>query len=337
MLVPRNIDPERLGVMQTMAEPVEMPHHIELVPVGWDAATGGIDMAALDAVLAIVHGLDLQLQALSGMDQFVFQAGGGAHAGYTHCCVSRACHASRGELGQRNQIITTIPSHPCNPATAAAGFEVVTLMIEENGYPSLDALKAAVSDRTAALMFGNHAAGGLCFWDHANFNGVMGRVGAAELGFAACMFMLHKTFGAPKGGNGLAKAADLSVLANNCMDRKLTGIRGRTRSHEQIDLPRMKMTRWSLGRMKEEAGFGTLDVQSRMVDFGVDDYWLSHEPFTPEAGELWSVEDLDYRGALGDDLAGLSAAATAASRGCLSGLPRLASPRAHGIIVDTLR
>lgn len=37
-----------------------------------------------------------------------------------------------------------------------------------------------------------------------------------------------------------------------------------------------------------------------MVDFGVDAPWLSHEPwivpepFTPEAGEMWSKEDIDY-------------------------------------------
>jgi glycine dehydrogenase subunit 2 len=41
------------------------------------------------------------------------------------------------------------------------------------------------------------------------------------------------------------------------------------------------------------------DVQNRMVDFGIDAFWLSHEPwivpqpFTPEAGEMWSKEDID--------------------------------------------
>ena len=41
------------------------------------------------------------------------------------------------------------------------------------------------------------------------------------------------------------------------------------------------------------------DVQNRMVDFGVDAFWMSHEPwvvpqpFTPEAGEMWSKEDVD--------------------------------------------
>jgi glycine dehydrogenase subunit 2 len=37
-----------------------------------------------------------------------------------------------------------------------------------------------------------------------------------------------------------------------------------------------------------------------MGDFGIDAFWLSHEPwivpqpFTPEAGEMWSREDVDY-------------------------------------------
>jgi glycine dehydrogenase subunit 2 len=37
-----------------------------------------------------------------------------------------------------------------------------------------------------------------------------------------------------------------------------------------------------------------------MADYGIDPWWMSHEPwvvpepFTPEAGELWSKEDLDH-------------------------------------------
>ena len=127
-------------------------------------------------------------------------------------------HAASSRSATRS--ITSIQAHPCNAATAAAaGFKVVTLMLEENGYPSIDALKAAVSERTAALMINNpddmgiynprYRASGCgsstrpaasAFYDHANFNGVMGKIRARELGFDACMFMLHKTFGAPKGG-----------------------------------------------------------------------------------------------------------------------------------------
>lgn len=341
------------------------------------------DESTLQGILELVHGFDVILRELSGMDQFVFQPGGGADAAYTHCCITRAWLAARGELGRRDEIITSIQAHPCNPATAAAaGFKVVTLMLEENGYPSLDALKAAVSDRTAALLINNpddmgiynpeiadwvrivHAAGGLCFYDHANFNGVMGKIRARELGFDACMYMLHKTFGAPKGGGGPAvgaygctaelapflpkpvvvrdgeryrldddrpqsigkirefwgnlpqvlkayawvramgaegidEASDLSVLANNYMQHKLLRIRGIEKSHPQLTAHRLEMTRYGWGPLKADTGIGTAQVANRMADYGIDPYWMSHEPwvvpepFTPEAGEMYAKEDLD--------------------------------------------
>jgi glycine dehydrogenase subunit 2 len=341
------------------------------------------DVETLQGILELVYGLDLILRGLSGMDAYVFQAGGGAHAAYTHACITRAYHASRGELEQRDEIVTTIQAHPCNAATAAAaGFKVVTLPLEENGYPSLEALQAAVSDRTAALMVNNpddmgvynpeihrwveivHDAGGLCFYDHANFNGVMGKLKAAELGFDACMYMLHKTFGAPKGGGGPAvgaygcteelarflpapvvvrrgdrydldhdrpdsigkvrefwgnvpqlvyayawsramgaeginKASDLSVLANNYMETRLLELRGVTKSQPHLTAPRLEMTRYSLEQVERDTGITVFDIQNRVADFGIDAFWLSHEPwlvpqpFTPEAGEMWSKEDLD--------------------------------------------
>ncbi|WP_028060334.1 aminomethyl-transferring glycine dehydrogenase subunit GcvPB [Candidatus Solirubrobacter pratensis] len=343
----------------------------------------GQNEETLQGTLEIIHSFDLILRELSGMAQFVFQPGGGADAAYTHACVTRAYHAARGELAQRDEVITTIQAHPCNAATAAAaGFKVVTLPIEEDGYASVEALEAAVSDRTAALMLNNpddmgvynphikrwveivHEAGALAFYDHANFNGVMGRLRARELGFDACMYMLHKTFGAPKGGGGPAvgaygcseelvgflprplvrrdgdrytierdapdsigrvreywgnvpvvtkayawtramgaagikQAADLSVLANNYMEKRLLAIRGITRSHPDATTPRLEMTRYSLETVTRETGITAFDVQNRMIDFGVDAFWLSHEPwllpepFTPEAGELWSKEDID--------------------------------------------
>ncbi|HKS56276.1 MAG TPA: aminomethyl-transferring glycine dehydrogenase subunit GcvPB [Steroidobacteraceae bacterium] len=340
--------------------------------------------ATLQGVLQIIYDFDRMLRALSGMDQFTFQPAGGADAAYTQACITRAYHAAKGQLEQRTQIITSIQSHPCNPATsAAAGFDVVTLPLGERGYPTLDALKAAVSSRTAALMINNpddmgiynpeikewvrivHEAGALCFYDHANFNGVMSKLRARELGFDACMFMLHKTFGVAKGGGGpavgaygctaelvpflpgpvvtfdgkrydvsdsspasigrvreywgnvqqvikayawtramgaagIAEASDISVLVNNYMERELLKIRGVTRSHPKVEGWRIEMTRYSLGQLFEETGVSVADVQNRMVDYGVDAFWMAHEPwivpqpFTPEAGEMWSKEDVDY-------------------------------------------
>ena len=62
----------------------------------------------------------------------------------------------------------------------------------------------------------------------------------------------------------------------------------------------MEMTRWGLGPLKEATGVGTVDVANRMADYGVDPWWMSHEPwvvpepFTPEAGEMYGKEELDY-------------------------------------------
>jgi glycine dehydrogenase subunit 2 len=83
------------------------------------------------------------------------------------------------------------------------------------------------------------------------------------------------------------------------MDRKLGKIRGLSRSNPRNRQWRMEMTRWGLGKMKEETGVGTADVANRMADYGIDPYWMSHEPwvvlepFTPEAGEMYGKEDLD--------------------------------------------
>jgi glycine dehydrogenase subunit 2 len=102
------------------------------------------------------------------------------------------------------------------------------------------------------------------------------------------------------GGDGIREAAELSVLANNYMERRLLEIRGVTKSHPHLDGPRMEMTRYSVATLTEETGVTVGDISNRMLDFGIDAPWLSHhpllvpEPITPEAGELWSVEDIDY-------------------------------------------
>jgi glycine dehydrogenase subunit 2 len=94
------------------------------------------------------------------------------------------------------------------------------------------------------------------------------------------------------GAEGIAEASDLSVLANNYMDHKLRQIRGVTRSHPTIDAWRMEMTRFSLEVLAEETGITCLDVQNRMVDYGVDAYWLSHEPWL--VAQPFTPEDIDY-------------------------------------------
>ena len=102
------------------------------------------------------------------------------------------------------------------------------------------------------------------------------------------------------GASGIEQAAEISVLANNYMESRLLKIRGITKSHPNIKGPRMEMTRYSIEKVTAETGVTVHDLSNRMVDFGIDAPWLAHhpwlvpEPFTPEAGENYSKEDIDY-------------------------------------------
>ncbi len=174
----------------------------------------------MQGILEIYHKTEKLLAEISGMDAFTFQPGGGATACYTGACVARAYHASRSDF-KRDEIITTIFSHPCDAAApATAGFKVITLMADENGCPDLEALKNVLSERTAAIFITNpedtgifnpnikkfvdavHSVGGLAYYDQANANGLLGITRAKEAGFDIIHFNLHKTFSAPHGAEG---------------------------------------------------------------------------------------------------------------------------------------
>jgi glycine dehydrogenase subunit 2 len=180
----------------------------------------------VQGILEIMFRFEGFLKALSGMDAFSLQPGAGSAAIYANASIIRAYHASRGEASQRQEMITTIFSHPSNAACAkTAGFDIVTIHPDPKGYPDLNALKAAVSERTAGLMITNpedtgifnpriqefvdavHEVGGLCAYDQANANGILGITRAREAGFDLCHFNLHKTFSTPHGCGGPAGGA----------------------------------------------------------------------------------------------------------------------------------
>jgi glycine dehydrogenase subunit 2 len=179
------------------------------------------DFSTVQGILEVMYRLEEMLKEISGMDRFSLQPGAGGAAIYANICMMRAYHASRGEGKQRDEVITTIFSHPSNAAAAkVAGYKVITLYPDQEGYPDLEALKAAVSERTAGLLITNpedtgifnpkiaeftriiHDAGGLCSYDQANANGILGITRARESGFDLCHFNLHKTFSTPHGCGG---------------------------------------------------------------------------------------------------------------------------------------
>lgn len=184
------------------------------------------DEDTVQGILEIYHKFENVVKEVSGMDKFTLQPGGGNHAVYTAASIVRAYHAARGEADQRDEVITTIFSHPCDAATpATAGYKIITIHPDENGIPDLEAIRAAASNRTAAIFMTNpedigiynpyadeivkiiHNVGGLCFYDQANANAFLGVARAREAGFDMCHFNVHKTFGTPHGCSGPGSGA----------------------------------------------------------------------------------------------------------------------------------
>ncbi|MFJ6415534.1 aminomethyl-transferring glycine dehydrogenase subunit GcvPB [Paeniglutamicibacter sp. NPDC091659] len=192
------------------------------------------DEASLQGVLEIFWRTEQAIAEISGMHSVSLQTQGGSAAIWANISMIRAFHESNGEGEVRDEVITTIFSHPSNAACAkAAGFKVITLMPDANGYPDIEALRAAVSPRTAALMITNpedtgiyndkirefveivHEVGGLAAYDQANANGILGITRASDAGFDLCHFNLHKTFSTPhaSGGPGAGASAVSERLA----------------------------------------------------------------------------------------------------------------------------
>jgi glycine dehydrogenase subunit 2 len=157
---------------------------------------------------------------ITGMDDMTFQPAAGAHGEFTGVLLIKQYHASRGDSA-RTKIIVPDSAHGTNPATAAmCGFQVVNIPSAPNGCVDLEALKSVLGPDVAGLMLTNpntvgifdenileitrlvHEAGGLCYYDGANLNAVMGVVRPGDMGFDCIHLNLHKTFATPHGGGG---------------------------------------------------------------------------------------------------------------------------------------
>ena len=180
-------------------------------------------LAPQHAVTGCREVLDLArsyLCKISGMDNMTFQPAAGAHGEFTGVLLIKQYHDSRGDTA-RTKIIVPDSAHGTNPATAAmCGYEVVNIPSAPDGCVDLDALANALGDDTAGLMLTNpntvglfdqnilkitamvHEAGGLCYYDGANLNAVMGVVRPGDMGFDCIHMNLHKTFATPHGGGG---------------------------------------------------------------------------------------------------------------------------------------
>jgi glycine dehydrogenase subunit 2 len=175
------------------------------------------DESTLQGTLEMVYGCRDYINEISGMDEVSFHPCSGGQAVFAAACLMRAYHEANG-TGEKDQVITTMFSHPVDAACpATVGYEVITIMPGKDGYPDFEAFKAALSDRTAGIFMTNpediglynpkikeivdltHSMGGICFTDQANANGILGIARAGDAGFDMCHFNLHKTFSSPHG------------------------------------------------------------------------------------------------------------------------------------------
>lgn len=339
------------------------------------------DESTVQGALEILYKMDLFFREISGLDRFTFQCSAGSHAIMTMASIIRKYHEDRGEGDQRNEIITTIFSHPSDAAAAAVkGFKIRTIYHDERGLPDLNSLYQIISPRTAGLIITNpedtgifnphiakftqavHEVGGLCGYDQANANGILGITRAKEAGFDLCFFNLHKTFGTPHGcggpagaalgvvkelepylpvpivdydgekyffnydlphtigkvrsfhgpfpvilkayawimslgAEGLKEVAQVAVLNNNYLLKKITKING-AKSPFPAGKHRIEQVRYSWEDLARETGVSTFDIALRMADFGFH-LWSSHhpfivpEPFTIEPTESYARRELD--------------------------------------------
>jgi glycine dehydrogenase subunit 2 len=178
------------------------------------------DQSTVQGALQIMYELQEYLKVIGGMDAVTLQPVAGADGEFTGLLLVRAYHENRKDY-KRREIIVPDSAHGTNPASSTmAGFTTIEIPSDKNGLVNLNALKEALSEKTAAFMITNpntlgifdenileiarlvHEKGALLYYDGANLNGIMGITTPGKMGFDIVHFNLHKTFATPHGGGG---------------------------------------------------------------------------------------------------------------------------------------
>lgn len=174
----------------------------------------------VQGTLQLIYEAGEKLNAITGMDAFSLQPAAGAHGEYLGLKIIKAYHDDKNDT-KRVNIIVPDSAHGTNPASATlCGFNIINIPSDSDGNVDLEQLALACNDTVAGLMLTNpntvgkfdkniiaitnivHKAGGLCYYDGANLNAVMGIVRPGDMGFDVIHTNLHKTFSTPHGGGG---------------------------------------------------------------------------------------------------------------------------------------
>jgi glycine dehydrogenase subunit 2 len=170
--------------------------------------------------MACAYELQEILKTVTGMKGAALSPMAGAQGEFAGVAMIHAYHRSRNDL-ERNEILVPDAAHGTNPASAVqCGYKVREIPTGRDGNVDIEALKAAVGPKTAGIMLTNpstlgvfeekiqeianiiHQAGGLLYYDGANFNAILGKVTPGAMGFDVVHLNLHKTFATPHGGGG---------------------------------------------------------------------------------------------------------------------------------------
>ncbi len=171
-------------------------------------------------MLELMWELEQMLAEIAGMDAVSVQPAAGAQGELTGILMIRAHHVHEGQ-GERSEVLVPDSAHGTNPATCAlSGYRTVSVKTGPRGTVDLEALRAKLGARTAAMMVTNpstlgffeeeireitrlvHEAGGFVYMDGANMNAIQGKVLPGACGVDVLHFNLHKTFSTPHGGGG---------------------------------------------------------------------------------------------------------------------------------------
>ena len=173
----------------------------------------------IQGILEVYYETARWLSVICGMAEFTLAPAAGANGELTGMLIMQAWH-QKHKTG-RDVVIVPKAAHGTNPATAAlCGFKVREIAEGPDGCVDIEALKAAVDNKTAGLMLTNpntlgvfekdirtvadiiHQAGGLVYYDGANLNAIVGRARPGDMGYDIVHVNLHKTFSTPHGGGG---------------------------------------------------------------------------------------------------------------------------------------
>ena len=189
-----------------------LPGFADLHPMAPDAAAQG--------TLQLLWELEGMLAEISGMDAVTLQPAAGAHGELTgHPHDPRLPPRARRHRARRGPRPRQLARH--QPGDGHDGrLPDDHDPVRADGGVDLDAFRAALGPRTAAIMITNpstlglferrigelleatHEAGALAYMDGANLNAILGRFRPGAAGFDVMHFNTHKTFSTPHGGGG---------------------------------------------------------------------------------------------------------------------------------------